>query len=177
MRGGGAAASAHDGRTGRDEVRHVGGECLRPDREHGLSVHTLRHAGIGLDRNGTRHNAREAFHVGAHLVRTEPAIEAKRVYAQPLQECGHAFHVAARKELAVLAERDGGDHGQVAVFLCGEDGRLEFVGVAHRLDHHEIGARRRAEAYLFGERVVGGVEFKVAGWLQETAGGANVESD
>ena len=177
MRGGGAAAAAHDGRASRDEVRHVGGEFLRSDREHGLSVHDLRHAGVGFDGDGTRNDARKAFHVGAHLVRTEPAVEAKRVHAQALQERGHAFHVAAREELAVFAKRDSGDHGQVAVLLCGEDGRLEFVGVAHRLDHHEVGARRRAEAHLFGEGVIRGVEFEVAGGLEQTAGGANVKGN
>ena len=177
MRGGGAAATAHDGRAGCNERLDVGGEFLRPDRKHGLAVHDLRHAGVGLHRNGTRDDAREAFHVRAHLVRPEPAVETKRIHAQPFEERRHALHVAAGEELAILAERDGGDDGQVAVLLRGEHGGLEFVRVAHRLDHHEVGARRYANANLFCEGLVGGVELEIAGGLQEASGGADVEGD
>ena len=132
---------------------------------------------VGLHHDGTRDDAGEALHVGTHAVGAKPAVETERIHAQPLQERGDARHIAAREERAVLPQRDGGDHGQVAILLRGKDGGLELVGVAHRLDHHEVGTRRRAEAYLLGEGVVSGVELEVAGGLQETARGADVEGD
>ena len=175
MGGRGSAAAADDRRARLDERNDVARKLLRTDGEDSASVDDLRQAGVRLDGDRQRSCGGEPLYVLEHPVGAKAAVEPNRVDAQPLEERGDALRVGAGEELAVVAERDGGEHWERRVLLRRENGGLELVCVAHRLDHDEVRASGGSNAHLLGERVVGGVELEVAGGLEEAASRADVQ--
>ena len=177
MGGGGAAAAAHDGGPGIDEGGDILRELLRTYREDGLPAYDLRQSRVWLDRDRKRGGGGETLQEGQHPVGAESAVEAEGIHAQTFKKRRHAFHACTGQELAVVADGDRGEYRQRRILLCGEDCGLELVGVAHRLDCDKVCAGSRADAHLFGECIVGGVEFEVACRLEQTSRGADVERD
>ena len=116
-----SAASAYDGRACVDKGGDLVGEILGAYGEDGLAVHDLRHARVGFDYDRQARRPHETPHVRQHAVGAQSAVEAQRVDAQALQQRRDAFGVAARKQFAVLAQRDGGEDGKSTVLLGGED--------------------------------------------------------
>ena len=175
VRGRRAAASADDRRACLYERGDVACEVFWADGEDRPAVDHLREPGVRLDGDGKGGASAQPPRELQHPVGAEAAVHAERVYPQPLEERGDAFDVRARQESSVVSQRDCRQDRERRVLLRGEDGGLQFVQVSHRLYRDEVGACRRADAHLLGERVVGGVELEVACGLQEPPGGADVE--
>ena len=175
--GGGAATAAEYAGTGSGDVRHLRGEVVGADVVHGATRLDARESGVGFDDDGQRRKAHELGGERRRHVRSETAVEAQGVHAEALQKRDDGSGVGPGEELAVGPEGDGGKHGQVAGLLRGEDGGLEFVDVAHRLDGHEVGARVRPGADLFGEGGNRVFEREVAKRREKFARGPDVEGD
>ena len=157
-----SAAAADVGGAGSNAGGDVLCECLGTDREDRLPVHDLGESRIRLDDDWDVRTRRETLDEGEKLVGTESAIKAAGVGLERVEERGDRIDIGARQELAVLGQRDGRENRQIRVFLRGEKRGLELVRVGEGLEEDEIGVRFRAEADLFGEGVVGGVELEVA---------------
>ncbi len=79
-----AAAAAHKPRAHADEGRRLFGERLGGQAEHGLAVHQLGQARVGLGQHRHGRTGEEALHERGHLLGPEAAVQAERVHAEVL---------------------------------------------------------------------------------------------
>ena len=173
----GAAAAAEELRAGFGDGPHAPGEVLRAEVEHRLPVHGARQASVRRGGDGEAGRGGQPLGYRQHLRRAEAAVEAQGVHAQALEQRGHGFGRAAGEQPGLFVVGRCGDYWKSAVLLCGEDGGLELVAVAHRLDDDEVGTGLGAVSHDLGEERDGVLEVKVAERLEELARGADVEGD
>ena len=110
-----------------------------------------------------------------HLLRSQTAVNAERVYAQTLEHGNRGIHRAAGQQLAFFVENQRYEHRQIAVFLGSQHGRLSLVAVAHGLNEHEVRTGFRADTDGFAEQLDRTLERQIAHRLQQLAGWANIE--
>lgn len=79
-----AAAAAHKPRAHADEGRRLFGERLGGQAEHGLAVHQLGQARVGLGQHRHGRTGEETLHERGHLLGPEAAVQAERVHAEVL---------------------------------------------------------------------------------------------
>ena len=169
-----AAAAAENRRAFLRKALHVRVKFLRSHGVRGLAVHGNRQTGVRLhhDRQACQrqHFVDKAF----HLLRAEAAVDAHRVRAEALRQQQRRRDVAARQKLSRAVKRKRYNDRQVTVFLCRKQRRFRFVGVAHRLDDHEVGVVSARDNFLF-KKLVCVIKRQIAERLQKLAGGTDVE--
>ena len=83
----------------------------------------------------------------------------------------------SRQELAVFTKRHRRENRQIAILLRRQNGRLEFVHIAHRLDGDKVRPRFRTAGDLLGKHLVGRVKGEIAYGLEEAARGPHIKGD
>ena len=145
-----AAAAAHKPRAHADEGRRLFGERLGGQAEHGLAVHQLGQARVGLGQHRHGRTGEEALHERGHLLGPEAAVQAERVHAEVL----HGFRENFRGrpgEARPLLEGHGNHDRQVAFGPDGGHGNAHFRQIELRFDEEQIHAAFHKAARLFAQ--------------------------
>ena len=135
-----SAAAAEKPRPGFNERRSPGSELFRIHRIDRLAVHKLRQTRIWLYHD--RH-FRIFFHFAyhrKHLLRPGGTIDADHISADTLKHHHRRHRVRSVQGSAVLLERHGRHHRQIAGFPDGDDGRSGLRQTHHCLHHKKIHA-------------------------------------
>ena len=115
-------------------------QCKIPCREviGGFPVLYMGKTRIGIDNDGNRTNGSELFYNRIQLLRSQTAVDAKRVYPQPFQHRRHCGYRASGEELAFFIKNDGDQNRKIGIFFGGQNGSLGFHGIRHGFDQHQI---------------------------------------
>ena len=170
-----AAAAAEEPCAAPDAFLHALCELLRPDIEHGPAVCFAREPRVGLKEDGDACAPGKFFKKREHFTRAEAAVEAERIHAEPFKQRGHAWNVAAGEQLSAPVQRNGGEDGERAAFLCGKYGRLELISVGHGLDQHKVCACGSTGFDGRAEHGIGLFKAEVAKRLEQLARWPDIE--
>ena len=167
-----AAAAAHHARARLHDALHDGSELRGLHVVHGASLHDVRQPGVRSHHHGA---ARAAHQLAGHrfqLRRPQRAVHAHHVRAQRRQHGRRHARGRAEERAPVLAERHGGEDGQVVEVLRRQHRRLRLAQIRHGLDEHDVAPGVHHRAHLLGEYLVGLLERQRAQGLQQHADGA-----
>ena len=148
----GAAAAAHRLHAERGDLSHPSGKIRGSDVIHcpPLVVRAGK-SGVGIHQNRHRGRLHQLLHDRNHLLRTESAVDPERIDAEALQHRDDRGHRAAREQLACAIVNRGHENRQITVLLRRQNRCLRLIGIAHRLDEHQIRACCRADAHRLSE--------------------------
>ena len=148
----GAAATAHRLHAERGNLSHPAGKIRGAHVIHCPSfVVRAGKSGIGIHQNRHRGRLHQLLHDRNHLLRTESAVDPERIDAESFQHRDDRGHRAAREQLARAIVNRSNQNRQITVLLCRKNRRLRLIGIAHRLDEHEIRACCRTDAHRLSE--------------------------
>jgi hypothetical protein len=139
--GRGAAAAAHDLRAALHEVPRVGGDVLGARHVHAPAPHLARHAGVGHRRELPPRRRRHLLHGLEDRLRADRAVEADHVGPPAVERAGDVGGRGPIRGAQVGPDGHLGEHGHGGVDVArGEDGLLDLVQIAERLEDHAVGA-------------------------------------
>ena len=152
MIGRGAAAAAHNLRSGRNRLARKAGHVLRRAEIDIAPFHRARHAGIGHGRDGQRGRGAHGFDGGQHGRWTSGAVHAHGVRAPLGKQRGGLLRRRSIQAVAFIVHRDHHHDRQIGRgFLRRQQRFARLVQRRHGLDDEHVHARIDQRANLLGK--------------------------
>ena len=169
-----AAAAANHGNADRGISFHLCGKF------RGIQVVAavrVGQTGIGLDKNRYtgRDAAAEPLCKRQNLLGTQRAVDAHGIGTETGGRDGVAFHRTAGKGAAAALKAHRGKDRQGAVFLGGENGRLQFIQIGHRFKKDKVRPGCRTGTDDLRKLGVGILKAQGAGRDQQLAQRADIQ--
>ena len=164
MVGRGAAAAAHNLRSGGNGLAREAGHVLRRTQVDVAALHGPRHAGVGHGGQRQRGGRAHGFNGRQHRGRAGGAVDADGSRAPLRQQGRGVLRRGAVQAVAVVVHRHHHQHGQVGGDLAGRRQRLpRLVQRRHGLDDQQVSAGLGQSVNLLGK---GRARFVQAGLAQ-----------